>query len=295
MQSQKRRRDFEMCDVVDALSCTLCSNLILPPVMQCQNGHLLCQSCASQLRNSQLFMRCPDCKVVIHTFTRNRVIEELVTCMEIECKYAGCCTVLEYSKMTDHQSTCSRRTFDCPITSETHQRCKWHGSVHEMIAHIGRDHRKKAARKSGVLPVVLMKNDQCSGAAIYLETLLSGNASKFDAEHSVFVFLRRKETHSLVRFTKHIATKAIDNLLTIEVFNFCMQDRPVRMHLRWFKEKEMTQVNQASASSSCVFLPESVRDMDCSSGGKAMHLQYGAYFDFLKTHPEGQIEWSMES
>lgn len=97
-------------EIASLFECPVCFEHVLPPIMQCQNGHLLCQACRSKLNT------CPTCRIHITTNIRNLQMEKLATSIWFPCKYSnlGCCEKLQYKERIEHEDDCSMRPYACP-------------------------------------------------------------------------------------------------------------------------------------------------------------------------------------
>lgn len=54
-------------DLVGLFECPVCMDFALPPILQCQSGHIVCASCRSKLSS------CPTCRGNLGTFLRLQV------------------------------------------------------------------------------------------------------------------------------------------------------------------------------------------------------------------------------
>mmetsp|Transcript_66984 Transcript_66984/g.143242 ORF Transcript_66984/g.143242 Transcript_66984/m.143242 type:complete len:276 (-) Transcript_66984:188-1015(-) len=91
------------------LECPVCmSSPILPPIRQCVNGHLLCDSCSAKLS------LCPTCRAG-QVNIRNLIAEKMAADMEFQCPHAPECRErVKYGKLTEHVAACDFRPFACP-------------------------------------------------------------------------------------------------------------------------------------------------------------------------------------
>lgn len=98
------------------LDCVVCATTMLPPIMQCKEGHLICGMCVSKG-----IARCPTCRAS-GTYGRNRALEETAhdSGILVECPHDGCTLSLPYADMTAHALTCERRPFACPFVGCDH-------------------------------------------------------------------------------------------------------------------------------------------------------------------------------
>lgn len=97
-------------DLTTLFECPVCFDYVLPPIIQCQNGHLVCSSCRQKLTS------CPTCRVPIATNIRNLPMEKLATTMMFPCKYSssGCAASLLYTEKLEHEDSCEFKPYSCP-------------------------------------------------------------------------------------------------------------------------------------------------------------------------------------
>lgn len=97
-------------DLTSLFECPVCFDYVLPPIMQCQNGHLVCTSCRTKVTC------CPTCRVPIANNIRNLPMEKLAVTMMFPCKYSssGCSTSLLYTDKIEHEESCEFKPYQCP-------------------------------------------------------------------------------------------------------------------------------------------------------------------------------------
>lgn len=98
--------------ILEMATCPCCAEYYMGNVMQCQNGHSLCETCRDKLP------KCPTCKINFgHTKLRNLTMETILTQMNItvQCAYhsLGCTERIPYSKVHDHFRKCKHRPAEC--------------------------------------------------------------------------------------------------------------------------------------------------------------------------------------
>ena len=93
----------------DKLECPVCSRIALPPIMQCRNGHLVCNLCRHKVRD------CPVCREA-DIDVRNLFAEKAIVFLTIPCEFKqfGCKEEIPYSEKEMHENTCKFRPFNCP-------------------------------------------------------------------------------------------------------------------------------------------------------------------------------------
>lgn len=103
--------------IIKMATCPCCGQFYMGNVMQCQNGHSICEECREKLP------KCPECRASYgHIKTRNGVLETLLTNMNITvpCAYRalGCTETVPYSKIHDHWRKCQFRPAECYYGSQ---------------------------------------------------------------------------------------------------------------------------------------------------------------------------------
>lgn len=97
--------------IASLFECPVCFELILPPIYQCQNGHVLCIRCRGNITY------CPLCRSPMPSNIRNLQLEKLAEQFPMRCSFQeyGCKAMLIFGKeRTDHESECVFRSFPCP-------------------------------------------------------------------------------------------------------------------------------------------------------------------------------------
>ncbi|XP_022257053.1 E3 ubiquitin-protein ligase Siah1-like isoform X2 [Limulus polyphemus] len=59
-------------DLVSLFECPVCFEFVLPPILQCQNGHLVCSTCRQKITC------CPTCRAPIEII-RNLTLEKVAS------------------------------------------------------------------------------------------------------------------------------------------------------------------------------------------------------------------------
>ncbi|XP_066561082.1 uncharacterized protein LOC136750168 [Amia ocellicauda] len=67
----------QAAEVTDLLECPACFHFVMPPIVQCQAGHLICQQCRPKLR------RCPACEGSLEVPIRNLALEKVAATLPI--------------------------------------------------------------------------------------------------------------------------------------------------------------------------------------------------------------------
>lgn len=88
----------------EKLECPVCSQIALPPIMQCRNGHITCNKCRLKVRD------CPVCRET-DTDIRNLYAEKSIHFLSIPCDYKqyGCKEEIQFSDKEMHENQCKYR------------------------------------------------------------------------------------------------------------------------------------------------------------------------------------------
>lgn len=120
MENSPVKRKCEGWDVEAILSCFVCSELLLPPVLQCANAHIFCVSCFGKFANG----KCPTCRVSLQVKVNNRLMDKVLGCYYVNCKFKGCKRMISLASAGRHYSECSfNDEIKCPVFwGDTHLR-----------------------------------------------------------------------------------------------------------------------------------------------------------------------------
>ncbi|XP_022645543.1 E3 ubiquitin-protein ligase SIAH1-like isoform X3 [Varroa jacobsoni] len=113
--------------------CPVCFDYVLPPILQCQNGHLVCCVCREKLSC------CPTCRAPIGNI-RNLAMEKVAASVSFPCKFQsnGCHHLLSHAEKVGHEEVCEFRPYSCPCPGAS---CKWLGSLDMVMAHLTQQHK----------------------------------------------------------------------------------------------------------------------------------------------------------
>lgn len=113
-------------EIPDHFKCPICFEPFIEEVVQCNNGHLICEFCYNKLPSPE---KCPSCRSDM-SYIRNRAIEDLVAKLPIQCKWKGCPEVCTIEEMRKHRDECKNRKMPCGVTG-----CVWIGYHDEFLSH----------------------------------------------------------------------------------------------------------------------------------------------------------------
>ncbi|XP_053435087.1 E3 ubiquitin-protein ligase SIAH1-like [Nycticebus coucang] len=119
-------------DLRSLFECPVCFEYILPPILQCQHGHLVCNSCRQNLAS------CPTCRGPLGSI-RNVAMEKVANSVMFPCKYAssGCGLTLPPAQKADHEESCDFRPYCCPCPGIL---CQWEGTLDAVLPHLMDQH-----------------------------------------------------------------------------------------------------------------------------------------------------------
>ncbi|XP_043647089.1 probable E3 ubiquitin-protein ligase sinah [Drosophila teissieri] len=118
--------------LISLLECPVCFGYMMPPIMQCARGHLICSSCRSKVN------LCPVCRVSM-TNIRSLAMEKVASKLVFPCKHShfGCRARLSYAEKSNHEEDCDWRPYFCPYPDD---KCSWQGSLKDVYQHLMSSH-----------------------------------------------------------------------------------------------------------------------------------------------------------
>ncbi|CAF1683245.1 unnamed protein product, partial [Adineta ricciae] len=141
-------------DLVNLFECPVCFDYALPPILQCQSGHIVCSQCRQKLSS------CPTCRgplgkpliefqkrsdpkcysSLCQGNIRNLGMEKVADTILFPCKYQsnGCTTNLMHKHKLEHEESCDFRPYMCPCPGAS---CKWQGSLESVMQHLWLAHK----------------------------------------------------------------------------------------------------------------------------------------------------------
>nr|XP_023024606.1 E3 ubiquitin-protein ligase SINAT4-like [Leptinotarsa decemlineata] len=115
------------------LECPVCLSLILPPIVECSNGHRICHECYQRVEH------CPICRIPM-AYTINLILGDIFEMMVVSCKHArvGCEFRDNVRSVMDHEKSCKFIVKLCPLTVDGI--CKWKGAMRHLVEHCENAH-----------------------------------------------------------------------------------------------------------------------------------------------------------
>lgn len=142
-------------DVSSLIECPICFDHILPPILQCRNGHVVCRDCRQKFEN------CSVCRVHFSTQDiRNLALEKMAANVSLPCNYSddGCTTLPLYNEKMDHEKICDFRPVLCPFPLD--YRCQWQGAYSLVVEHLTTAHGLSTVvvNTTGTYPLSIIVN-----------------------------------------------------------------------------------------------------------------------------------------
>lgn len=89
-------------DLLEEFQCTICTEYMFPPIIECGRGHAICGTCSAKLKF------CPECKDGL-IYRRNFALEALHGKLSFPCKHSdkGCHFYAKPNKLKEHEKSCT--------------------------------------------------------------------------------------------------------------------------------------------------------------------------------------------
>ena len=124
-----------MTDLASLFECPICFDHVLPPILQCEMGHIICNNCRSKLT------RCPKCRGPLGDI-RNLAMDSVADKVSFPCTNNGCTSSFRHTEKTNHEKICNFRPYPCPAPRSI---CKWQGSLTFVMPHLIMHHQNIVA------------------------------------------------------------------------------------------------------------------------------------------------------
>ncbi|KAM0873956.1 hypothetical protein ACQ4PT_037731 [Festuca glaucescens] len=105
-----KRSMSEIADVdLQILRCRRCLHLLVPPVLQCAAGHLICSSCHDNLPDKSKCASCVATSFISTSYSRCHAVKGILRSVRVACPNAisGCTAgKMLYHEKVEHEKTC---------------------------------------------------------------------------------------------------------------------------------------------------------------------------------------------
>eukprot|EP01083_Nonionella_stella_P070430 188424_1 len=128
-------------DMLETFECPICNiSMYDGPILQCPEGHIICQTCKDKLPRSK---QCPQCRKKIGT-SRNRALEGMAVKMPMPCNNTkfGCQLIVSPSARISHAEECRFAPLRCPTGYfDDEKSCLWEGNLRDLDKHWKAEHK----------------------------------------------------------------------------------------------------------------------------------------------------------
>lgn len=103
-ESGKTATDVEFDNTPDEFKCPVCFEVFRDKVLQCTNGHCICDLCLEFLKV------CPECRLgLAGNLVRNRLAESLIDTWKVKCPFKdnGCPERIRWKEVSSHMELCT--------------------------------------------------------------------------------------------------------------------------------------------------------------------------------------------
>lgn len=170
----------------ESATCPVCLEPAPVPILQCTNGHTLCEECQQSGIES-----CPQCRVELFPLSRNVALEERLEKITFACPLE-CGKCVAHPDLSDHVARCENRSWRCPLSASAH--CDWHGRCDQIEAHVMTAH--SAIRGNcGQIKVVRHKSKKLSESRRTHVLTFRHDGAVFVA----YLFCRKKTLYAYVQ------------------------------------------------------------------------------------------------
>ena len=151
------RMEFNVALMLSQYECCVCLEHISPPILQCMNAHIFCQTCREQLTEPAI---CPVCRQMLpRREIRNYPLEQIAVNLGLPfpCRYKtnGCLATSIITDKAKHEERCPYRPYVCPSSLGL---CFWSGSREEVLTHLTNVHHYKHRTTNELVLVYMIKS-----------------------------------------------------------------------------------------------------------------------------------------
>uniref|UniRef100_A0A1B0B0Y5 E3 ubiquitin-protein ligase n=1 Tax=Glossina palpalis gambiensis TaxID=67801 RepID=A0A1B0B0Y5_9MUSC len=249
--------DCNSADLISLFECPVCFDYVLPPILQCSSGHLVCVSCRAKLAC------CPTCRGPLANI-RNLAMEKVACNVRFPCKYSGCgCpAAVLYTEKPQHEEICEYRPYPCPCPGPA---CKWQGSLDHIMQHLKISHQSITTLQGEDI-VFLATDINLPGAVDWVMM-----QSCF-GHHFMLVLEKREKYDGHPQF--FAVVQIIGSRKEAQNFVYCLEINSNRRRLTWEAMPHSIQQGFMSAidNSDCLVFDTSIADLFADNGNLAINV-----------------------
>jgi len=244
-------------ELINLFECPVCFDYALPPILQCQSGHIVCSTCRPKLTC------CPSCRSPL-TNIRNLSMEKLANSVQFPCKYTtnGCKEMMSHDKKYEHEDQCELRPYNCPCPGAS---CKWQGGLDQVMQHLMQQH-KSITTLQGEDIVFLATDITLPGAVDWVMM-----QSCFG--HNFMLVLEKQEKHE--NYQQFFAiVQLIGTRKQAEQFMYRLELNGQRRRLTWEATPKSIHdgVQQAISNCDCLVFDTSTAQLFADSGNLGINV-----------------------
>jgi len=231
-------------DLTSLFECPVCFEYVLPPIYQCEAGHLVCTECRPKLGN------CPTCRGGLGRNIRNLALEKVANTIQFPCKFAsrGCQLTLRHAAKPAHEELCSFKPFCCPCPGTS---CKWQGAVDEILVHLNASHSSITTLNGE--GIVFLATD------IGLHGSVDWVMMQACFKHNFLLVLEKQDKFGFINF--YVSIQIIGTKKQAQRFGYKIELNASNRHLTWESVPKSVQERGSGASIShhdCLMFDENV-------------------------------------
>ncbi|VEL16455.1 unnamed protein product [Protopolystoma xenopodis] len=243
-------------DLISLFECPVCYDYATPPIIQCQSGHIICESCRPKVDT------CPTCRGILGNI-RNLALEKLAVSVRFPCKYSacGCTELLHYQHKSLHEENCYFRSCNCPCPGTS---CPWTGQLDKVMTHLLISH-KNITTLQGEDIVFLATDINLPGSVdwVMIQTCFG---------HNFMLVLEKQERLREHRF--YALVQMVGNQMQVQQFVYRLELRRFKRRLIWEAVPRSIHLGLQSAivDSDCLTFDSNTAQLFSENGSLAFNV-----------------------
>lgn len=140
-------------ELQEIVKCPVCLDILQAPVIQCSNGHFICNDCSIHVNN------CPVCRGKFIS-VKNRVLEGILSLIPHRCKHETCEVFVKPGD--DHEKWCCFQLTKC-------KSCEWNGCAKDLFSHVKQHHEQKLIQLNEPMKIQSINQSSACTMALYAQ------------------------------------------------------------------------------------------------------------------------------